>query len=517
MSERPSSQVDFTKWITKDPDKKYLISPEKVSWTHVDRIIPIEVCKDYTENHFKDFAHTFSAQLTEIDNKSPTNRHMITLWKMWDHGGNVLSVYAAQVKDSNDKWNIVFFQRKNGKNLWVYSGSYQYDINKNYFFTVNRIAEICRITVCEDDKRALKIEDSGFKAGVADYYRFLSVAAGINVKVDRDDWSSGSIENLQIAKIVSVSAELRAHINVQRAGVEESRGYTFWRSGNLPEALKSFEASLQYLYEIQKREDKSRPKGALYHMIGLIRLGLGEMEEARKSFFCAYIEDLLHAPLGSESSADEAPAAWALKDYFHLSQDEILPIKTLVVEKKQSSIWDKIRDPNQILRELIPKGTVDLKAKFEISISLKLEKKPLAFPTDWEKAIFVGGNYIFHMPTIIKIRNVIKELGYEPIIADEYILPEEYIHHHCMMLLHACKYAIFDVTFPGGQLLEIERATDWIDKDNILLLCTNRAVDTVSKMVQTKGLKIEPFQDFEKDIPGLISNFLLARIEDAIA
>ena len=77
-----------------------------------------------------------------------------------------------------------------------------------------------------------------------------------------------------------------------------------------------------------------------------------------------------------------------------------------------------------------------------------------------------------------------------------------------MMLLHACKYAIFEVTSPGGQLLEIERATDWIDKDNILLLCTNRSVDTVSQMVQTKGLKIEPFQDPEKDIPGLISKFL---------
>lgn len=37
---------------------------------------------------------------------------------------------------------------------------------------------------------------------------------------------------------------------------------------------------------------------------------------------------------------------------------------------------------------------------------------------------------------------------------------------------------------------------------------TNRSVDTVSQMVQTKGLKIEPFQDPEKDIPGLISKFL---------
>jgi len=216
MSERPSSQVDFTEWIINDPEKKIVVIPEKVSWNHVDRTISIAVTKDYTENYFEDFEHSFSAQVTEIDNKGPVRRHMITLWKMWDRGGNVLSVYAAQVKDSNDKWNIVFFQRKNGKNLWVYSGSYPYDINKKYFFTIERKAENCRIIVCEDNERELKIEDSGFKAGVADKYRFLSVAAGINVTVDSEDWSSGSIENLQIAKLISDSAQFPASFTVKQ-------------------------------------------------------------------------------------------------------------------------------------------------------------------------------------------------------------------------------------------------------------------------------------------------------------
>lgn len=289
----------------------------------------------------------------------------------------------------------------------------------------------------------------------------------------------------------------------------QAEGYTYWKSGNLIEALKSYEATLQYLYEVQEKENKAKHKGVPYHMIGLIKLALEEMEEARQFFLCAHIEDLLSVPLGSESSADEAPAARALKDYFHLPQDKILPIKALVVDKKQSGLWDKIRDPNQILRELIPKGTVEIRVKLESPISpIKLEKKPLKFPVDWEKAIFVGGNYIDRMPTIMKIKGVVKNLDYEPIIADEYKIPEEHIHHHCMMLLHACKYAIFEVTDPGGQFLEIERATDWIEKDNILLLCTKRAVNRVTQMLQTKGLKIEPYQDLEKDLLGLISKFL---------
>jgi len=304
-------------------------------------------------------------------------------------------------------------------------------------------------------------------------------------------------------------------IERRRSRILQAQGYIYWKSGNLIDALKNYETNLQYLYEVQEKENKSKHKGVPYHMIGLIKLALEKMEEARESFLCAYIEDLLDVPLGSENSADEKPAAQALKDYFHLSQDILLHIKELVVDKKESGLWDTIRDPNQIRLEYIPKGTVEISVKLERPTFP--EKKALEFPKDWEKAIFVGGNYIFNMPTIIKIKDIVKNLDYEPIIADEYKIPEEHIHHHCMMLLHACKYAIFEVTSPGGQLLEIERATDWIDKDNILLLCTNRAVDTVSKMVQTKGLKIEPFQDFEKDIPGLISNFLLARIEDAIA
>ena len=183
---------------------------------------------------------------------------------------------------------------------------------------------------------------------------------------------------------------------------------------------------MQYLYEVQESDDKSTHKGVPYHMIGLIKLALEEIEEARQFFFCAYIEDLLNVPLGSEDSADEAPAARALKDYFQMPQDDIISIKELVIDKKQSGLWDKIRDPNQILRELVPNGTIKLEVKLKkrpISPT-KLEKKSFGFPEDWEKAIFVGGNYIFNMPTIMKIKDVVQKLDYEPIIADEYIIPK---------------------------------------------------------------------------------------------
>ena len=197
-----SNQVDFTKWIRSDPEKKFEVTPKKITWTHVDRTNPIQVYNDFPLNYFKDFEHTFIAQITGIHNSAPTRRHMITLWKIWNPGGNVLSVYAAQVKNSNDRWNIVFFQRKNGKNVWVYSSSYQYAINKKYFFKVQRKGKTSRIIVYEDDERTVRIEDSEFREGVADYYRTLSAPAGINVVVEAEDWSSGSIENLRMTELI---------------------------------------------------------------------------------------------------------------------------------------------------------------------------------------------------------------------------------------------------------------------------------------------------------------------------
>lgn len=255
IGERSSSQVDFTEWISNDPGKKFIISPEQVSWNHVDRTLSIEVFKDYTENHFKDFAHIFSAQLNEIDNKSPTNRHIITLWEMGNRDGNSLIIYANQVRDSKYKWTIVFHQRKNGKNVWVYVGTHQYDIDKKYFFTVIRNTENCRIIVCEDVERANRIEDSGFKVGVADPYRFLSVAVGINVNVDREDWSSGSIENLKTEQIMSVRVQLaRARTLTKGLTLSDSvnltSGFVINRVENIVEALESGPKTPEILAEI---------------------------------------------------------------------------------------------------------------------------------------------------------------------------------------------------------------------------------------------------------------------------
>lgn len=201
------SSLDLSTWERKDPNSKFNVSINRVIWNHVDRNASREIIKDFSNNYFKSFKHTFDITITEIGNKSSINRHIITFWQCWNYGGNVLSIYAQQVYNSNDKWTVVFFQRKDNENRWVFIGKNLFDINKTYYFTVSRIENICRLKIYKDSERTILIEDSGDTLGLSDEYRYLSITKGIKIEADKEDWSSGIIENLTIksAKKLAIS------------------------------------------------------------------------------------------------------------------------------------------------------------------------------------------------------------------------------------------------------------------------------------------------------------------------
>lgn len=74
--------------------------------------------------------------------------------------------------------------------------------------------------------------------------------------------------------------------------------------------------------------------------------------------------------------------------------------------------------------------------------------------------VFVGGNYDF-MPLLREICKTVFDNGYQPIFAYDFEVPKDEIHDHDIRLLHNCKYAIFEVSNPAGELMEIERVRDW--------------------------------------------------------
>lgn len=56
---------------------------------------------------------------------------------------------------------------------------------------------------------------------------------------------------------------------------------------------------------------------------------------------------------------------------------------------------------------------------------------------------------------------MVEELGYQPILALDFDVPEQKIRDYDLLLLHNCKYAIFEITFGNGHLVEIERASNY--------------------------------------------------------
>ena len=67
-------------------------------------------------------------------------------------------------------------------------------------------------------------------------------------------------------------------------------------------------------------------------------------------------------------------------------------------------------------------------------------------------------------------------------------MPDADIHHRSLLLLHLCKKAIFEVTSPAGQLMELERCRDYGVRPLILrqvMPTTDSADASVSAMIAT--------------------------------
>jgi hypothetical protein len=80
----------------------------------------------------------------------------------------------------------------------------------------------------------------------------------------------------------------------------------------------------------------------------------------------------------------------------------------------------------------------------------------------WKKRVFIGGNYRHDRDKLETIARAVKKVGFEPIIADWYdLLPNKNVHSDSLYKLHSCKYAIFEITNPAGQLMELERVRDY--------------------------------------------------------
>jgi len=89
-------------------------------------------------------------------------------------------------------------------------------------------------------------------------------------------------------------------------------------------------------------------------------------------------------------------------------------------------------------------------------------------PLDWlpgtyDKRVFIGGNYE-SISNLRDIKDAVYKLGsdFVPILPyDDFQIPKGQVYDTDLRLLHNCKYAIFEVTHPGGELFEIARCAEY--------------------------------------------------------
>lgn len=291
----------------------------------------------------------------------------------------------------------------------------------------------------------------------------------------------------------------------------EKEAYQLLREGKYKDAEEIYRKVLQIISEEQKKTKERIHKGAPLHMIGYSLLLQRKPADALEYFLLAHIEDLINTT--PEEEAYNSPAAQALIRIFFISQRSLGRIKEITVREKGKR---QILDPMEILEEF--EKTENIRRKDLLSLcatvpALILKKYSISrIPGEYENRVFIGGNYD-NIAVLKEIAKRTQALGYQPVIALDFDVPPEQIHHYDLILLHNCKYAVFEVTFPDGHLMEIERAREY----GVQVLAVFQVRDetrtpppTISSMLLTLNVDKYGYLDFD-DLAIKISKVLPRR------
>ena len=157
----------------------------------------------------------------------------------------------------------------------------------------------------------------------------------------------------------------------------------------------------------------------------------------------------------------------------------------------------------------------------ETQVEFREPYLPDWLPKTYDRRIFIGGNYD-HPVELRRLREatdqVCRDAGLDFVTIfplDSCNLPKEEIHDWDMRILHNCKYAIFEVSNPGGELMEIERAGAEYKTKTLLLFQARGPEDAdVPRHAKTMLLQSGPhtvlgYTD-ESHSKEIIKDFLMA-------
>jgi len=245
-------------------------------------------------------------------------------------------------------------------------------------------------------------------------------------------------------------------------------------------------------------------KGGELHNKGICKLFLLSPIESLDLFILAFIEDTLSTKTESGILPEEAPAAQNLKNFFKLTESQFKLIKTFIKEESDKGV---VQNPEVVLSKLDKNG---VKSQMERSArkfapAIKSNTEEISkIPGEWDDRVFIGGDCINYFYVINMLKILVKK-KFTPIIAKEFKIPDGMsIRHHALLLLHNCKYAIFDISGRGGHLMEIERTFDYQTEAHYICLEGQRP----TAMLDWLKEEIIYIKNIDDDLPAKINNIL---------
>lgn len=193
-----NGSIDFGTWTVKDPDGRLTVSTRRVSWTHADRMLHRQVRLELTEGGVADFRHCLGVRISEAQAVSPEHCGLLRLWECRNDWAGRIWVYARHDVGSPDNWTVHFEQVDGKAPAWEWHGSSRLALGVTYRIAIERKDTHCRLIVSSPRSVDELLEDSRQLRCAATTYREIWVCSTLRTPFNKENWSSGFIEDLYV-------------------------------------------------------------------------------------------------------------------------------------------------------------------------------------------------------------------------------------------------------------------------------------------------------------------------------
>ena len=349
----------------KKVNNKITINSDSISWQNLKRSEITSLSLKNENTLFEDFTHSFEFIITEIKNQQRSNRLLVTLWKLKKSDGNIVSVYIDKFSDSTTKFRLVFYQRREGKNVFV-EVSTVLDINHKYNVIIIKKDNILKIKILWEEGL---IHESEELIGINHIYNEIILIQSHGFSKEPNWESSGKLFNIKFVNDNLISKEyVPEDISNEIRGLERQASNLIAKNEfNIARSIYQtiFNALKDKQYEVNRRVHL----GAPLHMIGTTYILNNEPRKAFEYYLLAYITDLINTQIGEEKTAEKFPAYKMVKNFY---QFDDVQLERLETQAKEYIDRRSPFEPEEFLAQYLLNGELDIN---KLSVLYSLPEK----------------------------------------------------------------------------------------------------------------------------------------------